>query len=232
MKYWCDNSPVFTHFYDATSILFPAWERAFCDITEAHKKHVDDPELLARMDSFIREETAHATAHTAHNKRHKLTELQDAEYEKTRRLIKRPTSRLWLGAMVSIEHCASKMGENFLRVYKNRNSREFNLYKWHAQEEINHRSLAVDIWNYMGYPKEQLNRVAAKNCAYVWKFWGAYVFAKLQEERLLWYPKTWVDLTRLTFRMAVYVWLPYVKLFKDDFHPGKIGGHDEAFKAV
>jgi predicted metal-dependent hydrolase len=232
MKYWCDNSPVFTHYYNAASILFPAWERAFCEITEAYKEYVDDPELLERMDSFIREETSHSVAHTAHNTRQGLKKLQDIEYEKTRRLIKRPNSRLWLGAMVSIEHCASELSRGFLRIYKDRDSREFNLYKWHSLEEIGHKSLAMDVWNHMGYPKKQLNRIAAKNFIYVWKFCFGYVVDKLQEERLLWRPRTWVDLSRLVFRVVAGGWIPYVKLFKDDFHPGKIGGHDEAFKAV
>ena len=27
MKYWCDNSPVWSHYGNASSVLFPAWEQ-------------------------------------------------------------------------------------------------------------------------------------------------------------------------------------------------------------
>ena len=51
--YWFDDSPVMTHYYNALSILFPAWEEVFAHVAEHRKKDISDPELLVRMDKFI-----------------------------------------------------------------------------------------------------------------------------------------------------------------------------------
>ena len=48
MKYWCDNSPVWSHYGNASSVLFPAWERAFAAVIEHYLPVVHDPDQIGR----------------------------------------------------------------------------------------------------------------------------------------------------------------------------------------
>jgi len=41
-EYWCDNSPIWSHYGNASSILFPAWERAFAEIVKSYLPKVTD----------------------------------------------------------------------------------------------------------------------------------------------------------------------------------------------
>ena len=49
MSYWCNDSKVYTRFYDALSVLFPAWERAFVSVAKHHIESVHNPDLRLRL---------------------------------------------------------------------------------------------------------------------------------------------------------------------------------------
>jgi predicted metal-dependent hydrolase len=107
---WCGDSQFFTRNCNAVSVLFPAWERAFVAVARHHLLEVKDEALRARIEQFIQEELAHASAHDAYNVRAGITLAADEEYRKTRVIHRRPGAKLWLGSMVSIEHFAACMG--------------------------------------------------------------------------------------------------------------------------
>ena len=115
MKYWCNDSQVYTRFYDSLSILFPAWEKAFVSVAKHHLPGVHDKELSQRLEQFIKEELAHASAHEAYNARAGLTQKAGFEFDKAAVIHRRPGNKLWLGAMVSIEHFVQGASTNYLR---------------------------------------------------------------------------------------------------------------------
>ena len=130
MKYWCENNPVRTHFYDGWSILFPAWEKAFVYVASHYKEKVSDEDLKARIDQFCKQELAHANAHQAHNKAHDLGNMEARELRKARLVFRRPNHQMWLATMVSIEHMAACGARTFLRRYENQASKELNGVLW------------------------------------------------------------------------------------------------------
>ena len=167
MKYWCDNSPVWSHYGNASSVLFPAWERAFAAVIEHYLPVAHDPDLKARMLQFKAEEMAHASAHEAFNKRQGLEELEAQEFKRARLVHRKPGLPYWLGTMVSIEHLAACMSRSVIGRWSGRDGRDYKLFLWHAKEELGHKALAIDLWNYLGHSHAELRKIAKSNQAYV-----------------------------------------------------------------
>lgn len=221
MTYWCENDPVRTHFYDGWSILFPAWENAFVCVASHYKDKVADQNLKARIDQFCKQELAHANAHKAHNKSYKLGDIEARELRKARLVFRRPNHQMWLATMVSIEHMAACGARTFLKRYEGKSSKELNLYKWHCKEELEHKSLAMDLWIHFGNSRSTLKRVAALNMFYVLRSVLKYTVLKCQEDKVLWKASTIKSFIGLGFELIFKSWIPYTDIFKDNFHPNK-----------
>jgi predicted metal-dependent hydrolase len=220
-KYWFDNCPVRTFFHDGISVVFPAWETAFSKIAAAYKPSIQDPALLRRMDEFIAQETAHGNAHHAHNVRVGSTSLEAAEFAKIALVIRKPRMKLWLAAMVSIEHLAAHLARSFLATHGSQKGREFALFRWHAVEELQHKSLAIDLWDALGYSRIELASLARRNLTYMVHFVVRYVWGRLREEHVKLTPSV---LYRLG--LGVYALWQVRKVFHElqdpTFHPNHI----------
>ena len=220
-KYWFDGCPVRTHFCNALSVLFPAWELAFAEVVRAYKSDISDPALLRRMDQFIAQETAHGKAHHSHNVRVGITDLEDKEFEKIRLVLRRPKMRAWLAAMVSIEHIASSMSRYFLTTYTLRTGREFALFRWHSMEELEHKSLAIDLWDALGYSRTELKKLARGNLRYVVGFIVSYVFSKLRQDGTAITVQLLRGVGQCLKLLGYAVWISRL-LGKPNFHPDNI----------
>lgn len=220
MKYWCENSAVLTHYHNGLGIIFPAWEELWCKVMEAHKDKIDDPVLLADMDNFINQETNHANAHHALNKKiNGGLELENMHRYRAEILAKRPKSSTLLGAMVSIEYIAACLGKDFLNRYPISTGKEHALFAWHAQEEIDHRDVAFRLWERLAKDKNQLKKISLTNFKTVIGFVLKYTWSKCKEEKILHKPSTWYDLSRLMIRVLFSAFIPYLAIMKDDFNP-------------
>lgn len=215
---WCGDSQFFTRNCDAVSTLFPAWERAFVAVAKHHLLDVKDNDLKARIEQFIREELAHASAHDAYNARAGITDLANEEYRKTRIIHRRPSAKLWLGTMVSIEHFAACMGRMYLNLYGDRVGRNYNLFAWHSREEIGHKDLAIDLWRSLGYSDADLRAIARQNQAYVIKFIVGHTIQGSSFRRL----KDWIDFAHWAWHMTTKVFVPMLKIYLPNFHPSKV----------
>jgi predicted metal-dependent hydrolase len=222
MQYWCNNSPVWTHFYNATSALFPAWEGAFCAVAAHHRGNVTSPELLSRIDEFIKQESSHACAHHAMNKRQDLVDLENAEQKKVRVIHRSPDKLIWLATMVSIEHFAACLSRMIINKFHKESTRDFNLFLWHSKEELSHKSLAIDLWNQISAPKEKLRKVAFMNQRYVWKYLLSHTIGSLKNDRVLWKFSTLVDLLCLSSILFFKVFLPSLSIYLPAFHPDNV----------
>lgn len=220
--YWADGSAVWTNYADAISILFPAWERAFVSVAQHHLPKVNNPKLKARMLEFIKEETAHANAHEAYNKRHYLKEAELAEIQKTKVVHRKPGLKLWLGTMVSIEHLAACLSRGVLEKFSNRTGRDFYLFLWHSREELGHKSLAIDLWRYLGYSDADLRKIARFNQSYVLKFLLGYTLKSVYKDGALTRLSTWKDLTVWAWFVLTTMLIPAMKIYLPNFHPDKV----------
>ena len=215
---WCGDSQFFTRNCDAVSVLFPAWERAFVAVAEHYLPEVKDEALRGRIEQFIREELAHASAHEAYNARAGITDLANEEYRKTRIIHRRPEAKLWLGSMVSIEHFAACMGRMYLDLYGDKSGRDYNLFAWHSREEIGHKDLAMDLWRSLGHSDADLRAIARQNQVYVIKFIVGYTLRGISFRRL----KDWTDFAQWAWHMTTKVFVPMLKIYLPNFHPSKV----------
>jgi predicted metal-dependent hydrolase len=229
-KYWNDSSPVWTHFGNASSVLFPAWEKAFAAVVTHYLPVVKDAELKQRMVQFIKEELSHASAHEAFNVRHGLKDLEKKEYCKTRIVYRKPSLPLWLGTMVSIEHLAACMSRMFLDRRKNNPDRDYKLFCWHATEELGHKSLAIDLWNYLGFSKKELNKIAKINQKYVMSFLICHAIKNVYKDGQLKNLSTWKDLFSWSYFVTSKVLLPMLTIYLPNFHPNNVD--DEQYLRV
>jgi predicted metal-dependent hydrolase len=222
MKYWCDNSAVWTHYGNASSIIFPAWERAFAAVINHHLPNVSDEDLRSRMIKFVQEELSHANAHESFNERHGLKDEEQKEFANTKMIHRRPGMTFWLGTMVSIEHLASCMARSYIDRWGSRESRDFKLFCWHAKEELGHKTLALDLWDHLGLPRSELRKIARVNQRYVLKFLLGYTLNKLKEDGVLHKPSTWKDLVVCFGYVGIKIGLPMLRIYLPGFHPDNI----------
>ena len=211
---WLGNSQIWTQHSHAVSVLFPAWERAFAVVASTHRGGVSEA-LAARIDGFVAEELAHASAHESYNKRHDLKEAEQQEYQKTKIVHRTPGRRFWLGTMVSIEHLAACMGRMYLERFKVCDSKDYKLFEWHSREEIGHKSLAMDIWRELGYSDKHLRAIARQNQAYVLGFIATNALKNIDWKK----PKNWVDLLDWGWWMTKKVFIPMLAIYIPRFHP-------------
>lgn len=215
---WCEDSKLYTRHFDAISILFPAWERAFASVAKHYLTQVKNEDLKARIEQFIAEELAHANAHDAYNARAGITDMANEEYRKTRVILRKPGNKVWLGAMVSIEHFAACMGRLYLDLFDGKPGREHKLFAWHSREEIGHKSLAIDLWRELGHSDADLRAIARQNQAYVIKFIVGYTLQGFNPWRL----SSWGDFAFWAWHMTTKVFVPMLKIYLPNFHPNNV----------
>lgn len=182
---------------------------------------INDPELLADMEKFIKQETSHSKAHHALNKNiDGGLELEEIHRHRAEILAKRPASSTLLGAMVSIEYIAASISKDIINRYSNETSKQHRVFVWHAHEEIEHIDVAFRVWEKLAKDKKQLKKIAMTNFKTVLGFAVKYTLNKCREEGILWKPSTWFDFTRLMVRIGYSAFLPYTAILKDSFNPG------------
>ena len=220
-SYWVLGCPVRTAWMDSLSSLFPAWEELWATVVEAYLPDVADPALKARMHEFIAQERAHKHAHHAHNKRLGWAlDVEAREVAQVARAMARPKMRIWLSAMVSIEHIASSLSRYFLtNLAPQLQGRSSALFRWHSVEELQHKSLAIDLWDYLGYSRTDICKHAMRNLYYVLRHCMASTVVVLRTEGLLKHPRIWLKLVVVAGILVRHVGIPHLQLLRDSFHP-------------
>lgn len=141
-------------FYTALSITFPAGEAEFIASVRHFSKHLKDPDLIADVKSFVAQEAHHGLQHIQLNKQlgavgYPVAKVEALVEEKLaqRRMSWSPAKRL--RRTVSAEHFTASMAHQALtdsetldvapQVFK-------DLMLWHAIEEVEHKSVAFDVY--------------------------------------------------------------------------------------
>lgn len=153
-RHWFMGSPHLTHLSNALQLLFPAGERFFIRAVKHYEGEITNPELKARIKGFYGQEGRHGHEH---ERFFKVLEEQGYEldsflewYEDLafERLEKRVSPAMRLSITAALEHFTAAMGRNAL-------SSDFldeahpiigELMRWHAAEEIEHKSVAFDVF--------------------------------------------------------------------------------------
>jgi len=152
-RWWLFDNPVATHLANGLNLLFPPGERFFIRSVKHYLDRIEDPELRARVRGFFGQEGRHGHEHERANR---LLEAQGFDvrrfldlYEKIAFGVIEPACppALRLSVTVACEHFTATLARNALRndFLDGAHPVMAQLLRWHAAEEIEHKSVAFDV---------------------------------------------------------------------------------------
>ena len=170
---WIPNQPFASYFVNQINMILPAGEFWFCRLYNKVLPQITDEKLKEDVRAFIRQEAMHAQAHTSANKEYLAVRnidpsrnLKVMDFLFTRLLADKPLDfevpdRLkhdWdlfrLGVIATVEHMTCVLGKYVL--YNERwqemgaDPEMVDLVKWHGSEEVEHRTVAFDLYRHLG----------------------------------------------------------------------------------
>lgn len=231
-RWWFLDNPVMTHVANGLHLVFPEGERFFVRSVKFYLDEIrDDPALLERCRGFFGQEVRHGMEHS---RSFSMIERQGYDVRSFLELYEKKalpkieamfTPRMRLSITVALEHLTATMGESAL-------TEDFldyahpvmsGLLRWHAAEEIEHKSVAFDVLQAVA-PSYPL-RVAgmAVGLAGLMTFWTMATRLLLKQEKEL----TRAELAR--FRKEARAWRgrhtgkllfgAVARYLRPDFHP-------------
>ena len=229
---WADNDPVLTAIFNAMSISFPSGEKNFIDSVRTYEKQINDEKLLKDIKGFYKQEGMHSGEHRKYNKTlceqrgYNLQELEGVYLRriKTAKSNSRVTNKVLLGSTVAVEHFTASFGENFLegRILKNVEGPIGDLWRWHALEELEHKSVAFDVYSQIGGSYKLRKTIMRIAMVTLLKDFLTVALKMLRHDKQLWKWRTFKSLTKLLFFKDGFVRLhatAYKDFFREDFHP-------------
>ncbi|TLH65627.1 metal-dependent hydrolase [Mycolicibacterium aubagnense] len=172
-KYFADGSMVFSHMVAVLSAIFPPGEELFVRSVRRYKDQLIDPDLKQRVAAFIGQEKTHGLQHRELNEQlaamgyptawfeyllectERMEKFTDKQYPDPDQLPR--LRRFFLGFTVAAEHFTAVWAENILKspeIQTMMYAPEIrNLLNWHALEELEHKSVAFDVYRAVGVPE-------------------------------------------------------------------------------
>lgn len=152
-RWWFDNDPFKTRFFDAMSLLFPEGEKFFIACVRDYRDRIGDPVLRAQVKDFMYQEGQHGMVHTAFNDHLKAQGIAvDHILARQTRIMfgvfrKYLPKTFTLGQTAAAEHMTALMAHGFFAngMFANADPRVRAMYAWHAVEEIEHKAVAYDV---------------------------------------------------------------------------------------
>jgi uncharacterized protein len=152
-RHWFSESAFVTHVANGLNLVFPAGERFFIRSVKHYLDQLDDPQLVERVRGFFGQEGRHGFEH---ERAFEMLEAQGFEirpylswYERWAfgKLEPRLPPNLRLSITVALEHFTATLAEEGLAtdVLDQAHPVMRDLLRWHAAEEIEHKSVAFDV---------------------------------------------------------------------------------------
>lgn len=170
-KYFVNDDIIFSHFVANLSGSFPPGEELFIRSVRRFADEITDPVLKKRVAGFIGQESVHGQQHRALNE--KLIDMgypiawwdSDGFVDRIKRIEKRLSPRIPLAVTAGAEHFTAVLAERILGDEEIQaipgEPEVWNLLNWHALEELEHKSVAFDIFREVGGTERVRRRVMA-----------------------------------------------------------------------
>ncbi|MDY7025808.1 MAG: metal-dependent hydrolase [Pseudomonadota bacterium] len=153
-RYMYRNNPMISGLVYALSESFPQGEEMFIESVRNFQDKITDPELKKEVRAFIGQEAHHGKQHREFNEITKKRGFPVDRYYIYHEWLIKNSSRVYgkkgqLALTVGFEHITASFGSEFLRNDKLReevDERVNRLMIWHAIEEIEHKTVAFDVY--------------------------------------------------------------------------------------
>ncbi|OUS09037.1 metal-dependent hydrolase [Gammaproteobacteria bacterium 42_54_T18] len=170
--HWLKDDPFSSHFVNSFHLVLPPGERYFCRVFAQALPLITDNELREDVKGFIHQEAIHSRQHTSaqiylesngYNYEHFNSKLDwvleqvfgDSPFGMNY-LKNRYTKDIWLtcrvGFIATMEHFTGFLGQWGLDNEswdKNGDATIVDLFKWHLAEEVEHRTVAFDLFEHL-----------------------------------------------------------------------------------
>ncbi len=232
---WADNDPFTTAVLNAMSISFPSGERNFIDSVRHYEERISDKKLLKEIKGFYKQEGIHSREHRKYNQMlceqrgYDLQALEDVYLKRLEKSKKNPrvTPRVMLASTVSAEHFTASFGENILegRLLENVNGPIAELWQWHSMEELEHKSIAFDVYTQIGGTYTMRTRVMRLTMWFYLVDTLKVAFKILRHDKQLWKWKTLKSLSSFLLAKKGFIRMhaaAYKAFFSSDFHPWNV----------
>jgi predicted metal-dependent hydrolase len=153
----CTGNPLTSHLWNALSLLAPHTEAFLIRAMKQARESVTDPDLRAQVDAFLSQEALHTRHHTQLNAR--LGELgYDVDSagkviaSVLRELTDKNSPRSALALVIAGEYVIYAISRAVLeepRLLEGSSSEVRRLLEWHALEEMEHQSVACDVYRHL-----------------------------------------------------------------------------------
>jgi predicted metal-dependent hydrolase len=153
-RHWYGGEAFASHFMDALSSTFPAGEAFFVRSVLHYRDRVDDPQLLADIRGFAGQEGQHSRVHADHlqlllDQGYGLIENRNRLGDRIMRWFNRRQPEASIALTASLEHLTAILARQLLmhpeRFTETMHPEMRALWRWHALEEAEHKSVAFDV---------------------------------------------------------------------------------------
>lgn len=228
--FWYDNNAFATMLLAAFSITLPEGEKQFIRSVRHYQAQIRNPDLKRRVKAFIHQEAHHAKVHSELNALLKRKGFAvDKVLEDLKRVIDKERSlstKAQLALTVTAEHFTAILADYFLNKHPEELDKMHpelaSLWAWHAIEEIEHKSVAFDVYMELFGDRRYLRRLMALQTGYIshQMFRHMMMFAKDSGE--LYKPKSLVKGLWYFAKPGSILWsssIDFLHFFGRDFHP-------------
>ncbi len=151
---WGNGNPMVTALLAGLSAVFPPGERYFIESVRHYADQVMDPELKERIRGFIGQEANHTKEHIAFNKFIGARGIPVEKFERfvdarLKDLKQRSSPAANLARTAALEHMTAFLASallDFGDFLELTHPTVAAFWMWHAIEEIEHRSVAFDVY--------------------------------------------------------------------------------------
>ncbi len=222
-------------FMGGLSAAFPAGEGEFLDSVRNYREQIDNPDLLKQVKGFIGQEGHHSRQHQIVNRELDRLGYNSAKVEKIlekmiKNKLRKLTQQFRLAHTVCAEHVTAMMGEYVI------NHPEFldgmeepfkDLMLWHAVEEVEHKSVAYDVYMECVGDEEYLRKTMKLSIILLHFRLTRYMFVMAFSTKHWWNMKDLFGCISWMFgKKGMWRALrkPYKEFFTTGFHPWRDGG--------
>lgn len=203
-RHFVEGDIVLSHLVAVLSGAFPPGEESFIRSVRRFSDQVTDPELKKRVAGFIGQESVHGQEHRRLNEKliamgYRYVRVYTFPKDSRRQRIVERIERalpgyVHLAATAAAEHYTATLAERVLSSEQVQaipgDPEVWHLLNWHAVEELEHKSVAFDVYRAVGGPEWIRIAVMAVIYALTVPMVTMEVLASMATDRTAWRPIT------------------------------------------
>lgn len=229
---WFDNHPFKTAWFNAMSVTFPLGEKFFIDSVRHFANEIDDPKLLEEIRGFCGQEGFHRREHERYNEALSAARGYDLarierRFEKNIALAVKYTNPMeQLAATAAFEHITAIMAESALAedgpMVGAVEGPMLDLWNWHAAEEMEHKSVAFDVYRAVGGTEKMRKQAMRQATVFLMVDILYGIVHMLRRDKKMWSPSLWSQGWKfLFFKDGILrrIYSSYKEYYRTDFHP-------------